>query len=220
MALSLNLCEGVEPNEWTFERTSQRLTVSFPIRGHGLETANGRLWNWESCVSCCDGRARTQGEKYCGKKVDLHHNTDWVCTSQGGVDSEWSWEEFCPRVPLSHAMTPTERVYVGWTAKFQLGSLWVTHIGPHRRGQHLHVSLIPRTPKVQEWYLIPAVFCILTLFPSSLSSALKVLEETWRVGIMELKKKVGKQWRTHSPVQHFRFPSWVRPHWGSGGTFC
>lgn len=35
MALSPSLCDGVELNECSFERASQRLDVSLPIWGHG-----------------------------------------------------------------------------------------------------------------------------------------------------------------------------------------
>lgn len=46
-----------------------------------------------------------------------------ACGRAWTVDFELFWEEFWPRVPLAHALPPTESVYVGWAAKSQQGRL-------------------------------------------------------------------------------------------------
>lgn len=134
MALSLSLWEGVVD---LWENHSKIDCISSNMATQRLEPATGGLYRQEAMSAAV---VAEQGE---GIRPTV--GTSLTCARTWTVDFEFFWEKVWPRVPPAHALTPTESVYVGWTAKSQQGRLWVTHRSiPQTGGQHLHFSLISR----------------------------------------------------------------------------
>lgn len=194
-ALSPTHFKGVEPNEWTFERS-----WLYPFQFKDIGIRNW-LYLWMVALKVRAMWTALVAEQ--GERLRPIVGTSWTCTRTltgcGPLQRELTLSclgrSFAQGAHLHVQWPPTERVYVEWTAKSQQGSLSNPHAHPTEGGS-ICLSAISRG----QWHRRVTVitdyssFLHLNFLSSLLSlfSALKVLEETWWVGMMELKDKVGR----------------------------